>query len=75
VTELTAADRLPAEPDPEPNGRELAEASTATTGDPRVDEAVARLHELDALPTPERVPVLEEIHGRLQDALADLDNG
>jgi hypothetical protein len=45
------------------------------TGDPRVDEALARLRELDSLPTAEQAPVLEDIHRRLQDALADLGGG
>jgi hypothetical protein len=52
-----------------------ANAGAAATGDSKVDEALARLRELDSLPAAEQVPVLEDIHRRLQDALADLDEG
>lgn len=84
MTEPTAADGaagdegLPAdagpEPEPEPEPP-TNDGGAGTTGDPRVDEALARLRELDSLPTVEQVPVLEDVHRRLQDALADLDNG
>lgn len=50
-----------------------ADSGQTTTGDTRVDAALARLSELDALPTVDQVPVLEDIHRRLQDALAELD--
>ncbi|HEU5027003.1 MAG TPA: hypothetical protein VFV01_18945 [Spirillospora sp.] len=49
---------LPAAPPPEP------------TGDPRVDEAVARLGELAGRPVPEHVEIFEDVHQRLQDLLA-----
>lgn len=49
------------------------ENQTAETGDPRVDAAVARLAELGALTTAEHVDVYEDMHRRLQNALADLD--
>lgn len=42
-------------------------------GDPRVDTAVARLAELEALRTSDHVRVFEDVHRRLQAALADLD--
>jgi hypothetical protein len=45
----------------------------AETGDARVDEAVSGLTELSGLPTSEHVGVYDEVHRRLQDALADLD--
>lgn len=43
-----------------------------TTADPRVDDAVARLAELRDLPTADHVSVYEDIHSRLNEALADL---
>jgi len=45
----------------------------AETGDPRVDEAISGLAELSDLPTNEHVGVYDQVHRRLQDALADLD--
>ena len=42
------------------------------TGDPRVDDAVARLGDLTDLPVDEQVGVYEEVHRRLHDALAGL---
>jgi hypothetical protein len=52
----------------------VEEPGTATrTGQPRVDAAWARLAELDALATSEHADVYEDVHGRLQGALADLD--
>lgn len=45
------------------------------TGDPRVDAAVVRLAGLGSLPTHEHVEVFEDVHRRLQGALADLDGG
>lgn len=50
-----------------------AQADVESTGDPRVDTAVARLAEVDGLPTSQHAEVYDEIHRRLQDALADLD--
>ena len=43
------------------------------TGDARVDAATARLDELADLPTADHVPVYDDVHHRLQDALADTD--
>ena len=42
------------------------------TGEPRVDDAAARLHDIDAAPTSEHVAIFEDVHGRLQEALRDL---
>lgn len=42
------------------------------TGEGRVDAALDRIHELDELPTSEHVAVFEDIHRRLQEALADV---
>ena len=43
------------------------------TGDARVDAATARLDELADLPTADHVAVYDDVHHRLQDALADAD--
>jgi hypothetical protein len=43
------------------------------TGDARVDAATARLDEVTDLPTAEHVGVYDDVHRRLQDALADAD--
>jgi hypothetical protein len=43
------------------------------TGDPRVDDAVARLDDLDGLPLAEHLAVFEYVHERLTEALGDLD--
>jgi hypothetical protein len=44
------------------------------TGEPRVDAATARLEEIVALPTVDHVEIYEDVHQRLQDALADADS-
>jgi len=43
------------------------------TGDARVDAATARLTELADLPTSDHAAVYDDVHRRLQDALADAD--
>lgn len=48
-------------------------ATDASTGDVRVDTALARLQTLDAVPVGEHVAVYDEVNRLLQDALADLD--
>jgi hypothetical protein len=45
------------------------------TGDPRVDDAMSRLAELADLPLAEHLPVYQDVHRRLYDALADVDAG
>ena len=50
-------------------------AEPPVTGDPRVDDALARLGELPDLPVAEHLSVYEDVHRRLHDALADLDAG
>lgn len=42
------------------------------TGEPRVDDAAARLRDIDTAPTSEHVAIFEDVHGRLQEALRDL---
>ncbi|MQA88258.1 MAG: hypothetical protein GEV03_27465 [Streptosporangiales bacterium] len=60
--------------DPEQNtDPEQKEETIEEAGDPRVDAAVRRLAELRTLGTAEHPEVYEDIHRRLQGALADLD--
>jgi hypothetical protein len=46
-----------------------------STGNEGVDSATAALDALDELPTSEHAEVFDEVHRRLQGALADLDAG
>jgi hypothetical protein len=59
----------------EPVGTRGAAVSRArpSTGDARVDDAVARLDDLPGLPLAEHLAVLEYVHERLTEALGDLD--
>ena len=43
------------------------------TGDLRVDDALARLDDLDSAPTAEHVVIFDDVHRRLQSALTDLE--
>lgn len=43
------------------------------TGVPAADDAAARLEALDNAPLEEHVEIFEDVHGRLQEGLADLD--
>lgn len=45
----------------------------SSTGDARVDTALAGLDGLDEAPVHEHAAVIEEVHRSLQDALADED--
>jgi hypothetical protein len=45
------------------------------TGDPRVDDGLARLGELADLPVEEHLAVYSDVHHRLHDTLAELDAG
>jgi len=49
------------------------DSQAPSTGDSRVDQALARLVALDQLPVTDHVPVYDEVNRLLQDALADLD--
>jgi hypothetical protein len=61
-TDMSAAPRAPVMPRPR-----------QSTGDPRVDDAVARLDDLAGLPIAEHLAVFEYVHERLTEALGDLD--
>ena len=52
----------------------LAPEVEAETGDPRVDDAISRLAEVDSLPLAEQVEVFTDIHRRLAAVLADPDS-
>lgn len=53
----------------------VGETEAAITGaDPRVDDAVARLADVDALPVAEQVEVYADIHRRLAAVLSDPDS-
>ncbi len=48
---------------------------TEGTGEARVDQAVAGLDQLAALPPDEHVAVFEDTHARLRQVLSELDSG
>jgi|SRR5580700_3226549 hypothetical protein len=52
---------------------ELAEPRPST-GEPRVDAALARLDELEGRPVTEHRAVFEDVHRRLRDVLGELDS-
>jgi hypothetical protein len=53
--------------------RPVVPRARPSTGDPRVDDAVARLDNLAGLPVAEHLAVFEYVHERLTEALGDLD--
>lgn len=53
--------------------RPVVPRARPSTGDPRVDDAVARLDDLAGLPAAEHLAVFEYVHERLTEALGDLD--
>ena len=59
--------------DPPAGVRSAVVRPRASTGDARVDDAVARLDDLTALPVAEHLAVFEYVHERLTEALGDLD--
>lgn len=52
----------------------IAMATLPITGEPRVDDALARLNEIPGLPVNEHVAVFEDVQRRLHETLADLSN-
>jgi hypothetical protein len=57
----------------EPARMRRAVVPRPSTGDARVDDAVARLDDLAGLPVAEHLAVFEYVHERLTEALGDLD--
>ncbi|MCU0263788.1 MAG: hypothetical protein MUF09_08975 [Candidatus Nanopelagicales bacterium] len=53
---------------------EPVQPEPGTTADPRVDDALSRLSELEALPLSEQVEVYTDIHRRLAGVLSDPDS-
>ena len=52
----------------------IAMLSLPITGEPRVDDELARLNEIPNLPVHEHVAVFEDVQRRLHETLADLSN-
>ncbi len=52
----------------------IAMSTVPITGEPRVDDALARLNEIPNLPVHEHVAVFEDVQRRLHETLADLSN-
>lgn len=60
--------------DPAPAAQLEVPVAPPPTGDPRVDDALSRLAELDGLPLTEQVEVFTDVHRRLAAVLADPDS-
>jgi hypothetical protein len=71
IPEQAAPDHLV----PEQAASERTAPGGAGTGDARVDEALARLGDLDGLPVDEHPAVFEHVHRDLTAALGALDSG
>ena len=67
ATEFAAvfADATPAKP-------VIVMEELPVTGEPRVDDALARLNDLASLPVSEHVAVFEDVQRRLHETLSDL---
>ena len=59
---------------PEHAGDAAAEVESPRTGVASVDAAAQRLSELDDAPVEAHVAIYEDVHHRLQEGLADLDD-
>jgi hypothetical protein len=53
---------------------EVRAQARPSTGEPRVDAALARLDELEGRPVSEHRAVFEDVHRRLRDVLGELDS-
>ena len=51
---------------------ERTRVTVVPTGDPRVDQAIARLSDLDEVDLDDRPAVLETVHDRLREILGEL---
>ena len=73
-TSTSPAEGIP-DPASVPAGQGAALPDTSSTSaDPRVDDALSRLAEIDNLPLTEQVEVYTDIHRRLAGVLADPDS-
>jgi hypothetical protein len=76
--EEQAAAALPTQADnPHPEPGAVGSATSAAdqdAADPRVNEALEKLEELDGMPTAEHPDLYEEVHRRLHGALTELDD-
>jgi hypothetical protein len=57
----------------EPGDDAVPSFPTPGTGEPRVDAALDRLQDVAAAPVDEHIAIYDDVHRRLQDALADPD--
>jgi hypothetical protein len=73
--ETSAAAGIPdTETGPDGQGDARVADATPMSADPRVDDALSRLAEIDNLPLTEQVEVYSDIHRRLAGVLADPDS-
>lgn len=76
---MTDADYREPAPDPDSETQPGPPVGTApdsapeVTGEPRVDQALTRLRDIEGAPLADHVAAYDEVHRLLQDALADLD--
>jgi hypothetical protein len=81
ASESEAATESEAETGDEPWGAVAAEAGVGkqevpaapATGESAVDDALARLSQIGEAPTADHVEIYDDVHRRLTDALADVD--
>lgn len=77
VAEDRAAPAEPSEPvahPGQPDSAAVPSEPAPASPDPRVDDALSRLAEVDSLPLTEQVEVFTDIHRRLAGVLADPDS-
>jgi hypothetical protein len=71
-----ASPASPTEPvGPASNIVRISLADLNSTGDPRVDEAVGQLGQLDGAPLEEHPVILGQVHDRLREVLGELSPG
>ena len=71
---MTEPEAAPAQETTAPaDADDAVEAPASTTGVAAADEAAARLADIDDAPVDAHVGIYEDVHRRLQEGLADLD--
>jgi len=73
VTDQPGGDTEPASSDPTSTEAGATAEPLARTGVAAADSAADRLDELEDAPLEEHVEIYEDVHRRLQEGLADLD--